>query len=163
MSDIHKFLNEHDIEYDHFDHPAVFTCEQAKELVPDDMPGADTKNLFLRNKNGKRHILVTIGYDKKVDLKALSKLLDAKNLSFGSPERLQKYLGITPGAVSILALLNDHDHEVEFFMDEDLWKEESFRVHPLVNTASLAISRGGIEDFLKATGHVLQIVKVPCG
>jgi len=161
MSDIHQFLEEHSIAYQHFDHSAVFTCEQAQELIPDDIPGADTKNLFLRDKKGKRHILVTVGYEKKVDLKALSELLDAKKLGFGSPERLEKYLGITPGAVSILALLNDTDHAVECYIDEDLWQHDSFRVHPLVNTASLVISREGIEKFLQATGHEYRIVKVP--
>lgn len=161
MPDIHQFLEEHGIPYEHFDHPAVFTCEQAQELISEDIPGADTKNLFLRDKNGRRHILVTVGYEKKVDLKALSELLDAKKLGFGSPERLQKYLGITPGAVSILALVNDTEHAVEFYMDEDLWKEESFRVHPLVNTASLVVPREGLEKFVQATSHELQIVKVP--
>jgi len=161
MTDIYDFLSSNDIEYEKFDHPAVFTCEQAQELIPDDIPGADTKNLFLRDKKGKRHILVTVGYEKKVDLKALSELLDAKKLGFGSPERLEKYLGITPGAVSILALLNDTDHAVECYIDEDLWQHDSFRVHPLVNTASLVISREGIEKFLQATGHEYRIVKVP--
>jgi len=161
MPDIHQFLQDHGIPYGHYDHPAVFTCEQAQELIPEDIPGADTKNLFLRDKKGRRHILVTVGYEKQVDIKALSELLDAKKLGFGSPERLQKYLGITPGAVSILALVNDTEHAVEFYMDEDLWREESFRVHPLVNTASLVISREGLAQFLEATGHELRIVKLP--
>lgn len=161
MSNIHKFLEDHGIIYEHYDHPAVFTCEQAQELLSDDIPGADTKNLFLRDKKGKNHILVTVGYDKTVDLTALSEMLGLKKLGFGSPDRLQKYLGITPGAVSILALMNDHDHEVEFFMDEDLWKHDSFRVHPLVNTASLVIRKEGIAKFLEGTGHELHIVQIP--
>lgn len=161
VSVIDSFLTKHGIEFEHYDHPAVFTCEQAQELLPDDIPGADTKNLFLRDKKGKKHILVTVGYDKTVDLMALSELVGLKKLGFGSPDRLQKYLGITPGAVSILALMNDHDHEVEFYMDEDLWKHDSFRVHPLVNTSSLVVSREGIEKFLAATGHELHIVQVP--
>lgn len=161
MQDIYAFLTEHGISYEQYEHPAVFTCEQAQELLPDDIPGADTKNLFLRDKNGRKHILVTVGYDKKVDLHALSEMLELKKLGFGSQERLLKYLGITPGAVSILALINDSDHEVEFYMDEELWKNDSFRVHPLVNTASLVIDKEGIEKFIQATGHEVRVVQIP--
>lgn len=159
--DIHKFLDDAGIAYEHYDHPAVFTCEEAQELLPDDIPGADTKNLFLRDKKGKRHILVTVGYDKSVDLKALSDLLDAKKLGFCSEERLMEHLGITPGSVSILALVNDADHNVECYIDEELWQADSFRVHPLINTASLVMSRDGIQQFAKATGHDLRVIKVP--
>lgn len=161
MSEIHKFLDSIGVTYEHHDHPAVFTCEQAQELVPEDIGGADTKNLFLRDKKGRRHILVTVGYDKNVDLKALGDVLDAKKLGFCSEERLMEHLGITPGSVSILALFNDKQHAVECYVDTDLWKEESFRVHPLVNTASLVVSREGIEKFTQATGHELHIVDVP--
>ena len=160
MTDIHAFLDEHGITYEHHDHPAVFTCEEAQELVPD-IGGADTKNLFLRDKNGKRHILVTVGYEKQVDLKGLSELLEAKKLGFCSEERLMKHLGITPGSVSVLALVNDKETAVEFYIDEELWKEDSFRVHPLVNTASLVVPKEGIEKFLQATGHELRVLDVP--
>jgi len=161
MRDIHAFLSDNGIAYEHYDHPAVFTCEQAQELVPEDIPGADTKNLFLRDKKGANHILVTVGFDKTVDLHSLSEMLGLKKLGFGSPERLQKYLGITPGSVSILALIHDTDHHVQCFVDEDLWKNDSFRVHPLVNTASLVIRREGIEKFLEVTGHELHVVQIP--
>jgi Ala-tRNA(Pro) deacylase len=160
MKDIHTFLDSLGIAYEHYNHPAVFTCEQAKELTLD-IPGADTKNLFLRDKNAKRHFLVTVGHEKKVDLRALSELLNVQKLSFGSPERLMKYLGVEPGSVTILGLMNDTDHTVEFFVDEDVWQAESFRVHPLVNTASLVISKQGIEKFLQTTGHELQVLNVP--
>lgn len=161
MSQIHAFLDSHGITYKHHDHPAVFTCEEAQELVPEGIGGADTKNLFLRDKKGKRHILVTVGYQKTVDLKALSDVLDAKKLGFCSEERLKEHLGITPGSVSILALFNDKKHAVECYIDSDLWNKDSFRVHPLVNTASLVISREGIEAFIKATGHELKVIDVP--
>lgn len=161
MIDISAFLNDHSILFERFDHPAVFTCEQAKKIIPDDMPGTDTKNLFLRDEDGKRHFIVMVGHEKRVDLRALSTLLGVKRLSFGSPERLQEYLGITPGAVSILGLVNDVHHAVECFIDEALWKNTAFRVHPLVNTASFIISREGIETFMKAVGHPLSVIAVP--
>ena len=72
-----------------------------------------------------------------------------------------KHLGITPGSVSVLALVNDKENAVEFYIDEELWKEDSFRVHPLVNTASLVVPKEGIEKFLQATGHELRVLDVP--
>mgnify|MGYP001070242727 CR=1 FL=1 len=73
--DIYAFLSEHEIEYERHDHPPVFTVEEALRLVPR-LPAAKTKNLFVRDKKGRRHVLVVVGYDKTVDLKALAKLCD---------------------------------------------------------------------------------------
>ena len=160
-SHVHQFLDKHGIAYEHHDHPPVFTCEEAQELVPDDIGGADTKNLFLRDKKGNNHILVTVGYDKNVDLKALSELVELKKLGFGSPERLEKYLGIKPGSVSLLALVNDSEHEVTCYVDSALWESESFRVHPLRNDASLVVTKAAVEQFLVATGHELHLIDVP--
>ena len=101
--DIYPFFAKHGIGYERHDHPAVFTCEEADRLVPP-LPGAKTKNLFLRDKKGRRHFLVTVGNEKTDDIKALSSLLDANRLSLASPERLKKYLGVDPGSVSMLGI-----------------------------------------------------------
>ena len=158
--DIYQFLAEHDIAYQRYDHPPVYTCEEAEWLVPD-MPAAKTKNLFLRDRKGRRHFLVVVGYEKSVDLKALCPLLGVSKLGFGSPERLQRYLGVDPGSVSILGLVNDVDGEVEVIVDEDLWGAEAFRCHPLVNTSTLDISRDDIQRFLEITGHRGRVLNVP--
>jgi len=160
MLDIYSFLESNGINYERFDHPAVFTCEEAERLVPQ-MPGAHTKNLFLRDRKGVRNILVVVGYEKSVDLKKLKDVLDVDKLSFASPERLQECLGLDPGSVSLLGLINDSDHAVELVIDESIWKAESILCHPLVNTATLVISREGIEKFLQVTGHEPTIVNVP--
>src|SRR5450759_1931534 len=120
MPDIYEFLDGHGIAYQRCDHPAVFTVAEMKRLVPP-LDGAHTKNLFLRDKKGRRHVLVVVGSDKQVDIKALSAALGLDHLSSGSPERLRKYLGIEPGSVSLLALLNDIKREVEVFIDRELW------------------------------------------
>jgi Ala-tRNA(Pro) deacylase len=96
-----------------------------------------------------------------VDLKALSPLLGVSKLGFASPARLQRYLGVDPGAVSILGLVNDADQEVEVIVDKDLWGAEVFRCHPLVNTSTLDISRDGVQRFIEITGHRLRILDVP--
>ncbi|MDO8649658.1 MAG: prolyl-tRNA synthetase associated domain-containing protein [Candidatus Peregrinibacteria bacterium] len=161
MPDIESFLRAHQIDFQRFDHVAVFTCEEAERVLPP-MPGsADTKNLFLRDKPGKRHILVSVGHKKQVDLKALSDVLGTKGLSFASPDRLMEYLKLTPGSVTLLGLMNDPEHRVEVVIDEELWRSEALRCHPLVNTATLVIPRDGIERFLQATGHSVRICDVP--
>jgi len=160
MGDIYSFLDQNGITYERFDHPAVFTCEEAARLKVD-IPGGSTKNLFLRDKKGKSNILVVVGHEKKVDLKELASLLNVDKISFASPERLKKYLGVDPGAVTLLGLINDKDRCVEVVFDEDVWKEDQLQCHPLVNTATLVISHEGIEFFLKETGHEYRIIAVP--
>ena len=158
--DIYDFLRVHDVHYQKFDHPAVFTCEEAERLLPT-MPGMHTKNLFLRDKPGKRHILVSVPYEKRVDIRPLGAMLEAKDLSFASPDRLKKYLGVDPGSVTILGLINDSDHAVEVIIDEELWKADAVGCHPLVNTGTLVIPHDSLETFLKATGHVWEVIDVP--
>ena len=160
MTDIYKFLDSINVSYERFDHPAVYTVSEAKKLSPE-MDGASTKNLFLRDKKGIRHFLVVLPQDKQVDLKELSYKLEASRLSFASPDRLNKYLGIEPGSVSILALLNDPEKTVEVFVDNELWNAEIILCHPLVNTSTLAITRDGIKQFLEKTGHNLMLVEIP--
>ncbi len=159
--DIYAFLTEHGIAYQRFDHAAVFTCEQALELrMP--LPGKETKNLFLRDKKGKRHFLVTVGHEKQVDLKALTDVLQVQQgLSFASPDRLKTHLGVEPGSVTLLGLVNDAAHAVEVIIDQAVWDANAICSHPLVNTATLAIPHAGLEAFLQATGHSWKVLDVP--
>jgi len=160
MSDIFEFLGANGIAHTRTDHPAVFTVEESKRLVPA-LPATQTKNLFLRDQKGIRHFLVVVGHDKHVDLKALAPVVRATKLSLGSPERLLTHLGIEPGSVSLLALVNDRNRRVEVFIDRELWQAEALACHPLVNTATLVIAHEGIVRFLQATGHEAHIITVP--
>ncbi len=155
-----NFLEEQDIRYQREDHQPVFTVEESKALNLE-LQGGATKNLFLRDKKGKRHFLLSVEQGKQVNLKQLPALLDSSKLSFGSPERLWKYLGILPGAVSLLALINDCSGEVEVLIDEDLWEKEMILCHPLVNSSTLALHRVDLERFIHQTGHSFQLVRVP--
>ena len=94
-------------------------------------------------------------------MKELSSILEASRLSFASPDRLKTYLGIDPGSVSLLALLNDSEKKVEVFIDNELWDAETILCHPLVNTSTLAVPRDGIKQFLENTGHTLRLVEIP--
>jgi len=160
MSDFYQFLAENRIEYDRHDHPPVYTVEESKRLVPP-LPAAKTKNLFLRDKKGQRHFLVVVPADKRVNIKALPGMVGSKGLSFGSAERLKKFLGVEPGSVTLFAIFNDPDHEVELIVDESLWEAEAFQFHPLVNTSTLVISRENLELFIAKTGHEAKILNVP--
>ena len=157
---IYQFLAKNHIEYERYDHPPVFTCEEAERIVPE-LPAAKTKNLFLREKKGRYHFLVMVGYEKVVDLKALSNLLGVSSLTLASPERLRRYLVVDPGAVTILGIVNDVNNEVEVILDEDLWSSKAFRCHPLVNTSTLVISKENLERFLDLTGHKIKILNIP--
>jgi Ala-tRNA(Pro) deacylase len=154
------FLRRHAITAARHEHPAVMTVEESERLVPQ-LPGAKTKNLFLRDKKGQRHFLVTAPHDKAVRLDALGELLGAGRLSFASPERLQKHLGLLPGAVSLLGLVNDPSGSVEFVIDRSLWEADAVHAHPLVNTATMIVPHADLERFLAATGHPPRVIELP--
>jgi Ala-tRNA(Pro) deacylase len=158
--DLAAFLAHHGIEMQRFEHPPVMTVEESERLVPR-LPGAKTKNLFLRDKRGAQHFLVTVPHNLAVDLIALGVQLGAGRLGFASAERLMKYLGITPGSVSLLALVNDTAHAVEFVIDQRLWHADVVHAHPLVNNATMVIPHAELERFLAATGHSVRIIEVP--
>ena len=160
MTDIITFLTENSIDYQRFDHPPVYTVADVHRLTPD-LPGAKTKNLFFRDSRKDRHFLVVVPSDGRVDMKALPGVLGCDRVSFGSPKRLKRYLGIEPGSVSILAIVNDPQNAVEVVIDQKLWESDAFQFHPLTNTSTLVISRMGITRFLSATGHEPMIASVP--
>ena len=159
-ADLDAFLARYGIALRRVDHPPVMTVEESERLVPP-LPGVKTKNLFLRDKRGARHFLVTVPHELAVDLNALGERLRAGRLGFASAERLLKLLGITPGSVSLLALVNDTAHSVEFIIDRRLWEACAVHAHPLVNSATLVIPHAELERFLKATGHAVRIIDVP--
>lgn len=159
MQDIYSFLKDNSIDYLQFTHPAVFTCEEASRLCPL-MPGKATKNLFLYSKQKDQYFFVVIGNDKSVDLKKLKMLLNVSHFSFASEEQLKKYIGVEPGSVTILGLINDTEHKVSVFIDTPLCGN-ALQCHPLVNTATLVINFQNIERFLELTGHTYQCIDVP--
>jgi len=132
-------------------HQPLRTVADAKRLRVS-LPGAHTKNLFLRNKKG--HMwLVTCLEDRSLDLKALARSIGARQLSFGSSERLMQYLGIIPGAVSPFALLNDKTAAVTVVLDSALRELTPLNIHPLDNSQTTTISCEDTVRFLNHIGH----------
>src|SRR5207237_6026491 len=136
MSDIYGVLDSLYIPYERYDHAPVFTCDEADAAVPNHA-AVQTKNLFLRDKRGRRHMLLVTSCAKPVDIKRFAAQIDADHLSFGSPERLAKYLGVTPGSVTVLGLMHDTTRAVELYVDADVWSTPAWRCHPLVNSVTL--------------------------
>lgn len=158
MKDIYQVLDQLGIEYVRHNHPAVFTVAESKKIGFRSEKGGDTKNLFLRNKKGDVHYLVSIGHNKKADLADLRKKLGESKLSFASPERLMAKLGLTPGSVSLLGLINNAEHDVIVILDKELWGNPVICCHPNVNTATLEIKREDLQKFFEHCGNEVRVL-----
>jgi Ala-tRNA(Pro) deacylase len=148
-------LDELGLAHNTVEHAPVFTVEQAK-AHRGALPGHHIKNLFLRNKKEQMWLVVALE-DRAIDLKRLGELLGAGRLSFGSPERLGKYLGVEPGSVTPFAVINDSEHKVTLVLDEGLraglQADGPINAHPLANNMTSAISLADLLRFFEATGH----------
>jgi len=139
-------------------HPPVFTVEQAKALRGE-IAGCHTKSLFLRNKKGAMW-LVICPEDQPVDLKALGAQLGAGRFSFCSKERLMKYLGLIPGAVTPFGVFNDKGRKVHVVLDRKMFENEPLNFHPLDNSMTTSISGDDLIRFLEAENHPPQIIAI---
>jgi Ala-tRNA(Pro) deacylase len=147
------------IAYTRHEHPPVPTVEEAAKYWSA-IDATHCKNLFLRNQKGNRHYLVIVEHSKKVDLRQAADQIGDGKLSFGSPERLAKYLGLTPGSVSPFGLINDRDHSVRVVVDRDLKSAERLSFHPNINTVTLTVSVADFFRFLDACGNSVRYVTV---
>jgi Ala-tRNA(Pro) deacylase len=154
-----NYLDRSGLSYQRVEHPPVYTCEQADRYRPP-LPAASTKNLFLRDRQSRYYLLMTY-CEKPVDMKALGQGMGVTKLHFGAEDKLFEMLGVTPGAVSLLGLVNDVQHQVRLLVDIELWEEEHFLCHPLVNTATLLLERADLLRFFELTGHEPVVVEVP--
>ena len=133
------------------DPPPVFTVAESTELH-DRMPGGHTKNLFLKDAKGALFLLIAESH-AEIELKTLHKRLGCKRLSFGKPDLLMEKLGVSPGSVTALSVINDTAGDVTVFIDQTLLGFETINCHPLENTATTAIGREDLLRFLEACGH----------
>lgn len=141
-------------------HPPVFTVAEAKRHRGH-IPGVHTKNLFLRNKKG-RMWLVVCHQDRQVDLRWLAgRLGSTSRLSFGSPERLMRYLGVIPGAVNPFAVINDGQRAVTVVVDRAILGDEPLNFHPLDNARTTTINPEDFLRFLEAEGHPPILIDFP--
>jgi Ala-tRNA(Pro) deacylase len=144
------------IEHRTLEHAAVFRVGEGDHIKAA-LPGGHTKNLFLKDAKDQLW-LVSALQDAAIDLKALPAAIGSARLSFGSAERLEAALGVTPGSVTAFALINDPDHRVRFVLDAGLAAADPVNFHPLTNTATTAISQADFRRFLAALGAQPLIV-----
>lgn len=149
-ADLIAFFDAHGIAHSTLDHPAVFRVGEGEEIKKG-LPGAHTKNLFLKDPKG-RLWLISAADTTQIDLKRLHHVIGAARLSFGSAELLEETLGVTPGSVTAFSLINDPAHRVAFVLDRVLAEAEDVNFHPLVNTATTTIDAEGLRRFLRALG-----------
>ena len=138
------------------DHPAVFRVEEGLELKAH-MPGVHTKNLFLKDKKG-RLWLISAAQDTVIDLKNTHRVIGSDRLSFGNETLLWRHLGVRPGSVTALGLVNDPQQDVTFILDARLWQADTVNFHPLENTATTALSQSAFRAVLEALGRTPFVV-----
>ncbi|MPZ30414.1 MAG: prolyl-tRNA synthetase associated domain-containing protein [Rhodospirillales bacterium] len=141
------------------EHPPVFTVEEAKALRGN-LPGHHIKNLFLRNRKEEMWLVVALE-DRAIDLKRLGEVLGAGRLSFGSADRLKRTLGVEPGSVTPLSLVNDEANAVRLVLDRGIADGGPVNAHPLVNTMTTALAPADLLRFFEATSHTPRWLDFP--
>lgn len=163
---VYDLLDSLGVKYQRIDHEAAMTMEACEEIDRTLSEGEENgvaicKNLFLCNRQATDFYLLLIPGDKPFKTKYLSAQIGSSRLSFAKPEYMEKYLDITPGSVSIMGLMNDHEKKVQLLIDEDVLKDEYFGCHPCINTSSLKIrTKDLVEKIIPAMGYDPKIVKL---
>lgn len=153
-----EYLDTNGFVYQRLEHPAVFTCAEAEAHHPD-LEAVHTKNLFLCDKKARRFFLAVTACEKTVNLDSLAETFGISHIRFGSEENLLRLLGVTRGSVTMMALANDPGHQVELWLDEEIWGGEYFLSHPMVNTATLVLAKSELMRFFELTGHTPRLFR----
>lgn len=154
--EIYNYLKENNIKYEIDEHKAVYNMEELKDIVLK-YPESDAKNIFVRDDKKRNYYLITTKGDKKVDLKDFKNKYNTRSLSFASETDLMNILGLIPGAVTPLGLLNDKDLKVEFYLDS-YFKDKIIGVHPNDNTATVCMSSSDLIEIIKEHGNKVNII-----
>ena len=144
--------------YQRIDHEAAMTME-ACAAIDEILDATICKNLLLCNRQCTDFYLLMIPGNKTFKTSVLSKQIGSSRLSFAGAEYMEQFLDITPGSVSVLGLMNDHEGRVHLLIDEDVLKGEFFGCHPCINTSSLRLKTEDlVNKVIPAMGHELRIV-----
>ena len=156
-AEVLSYLNDLNIPYDLYEHPPVPTVEEA---LPNwrDIDSAHCKNLFFRNHKGNRHFLVILDHRRQLNIKDLEQKLKQGKISFASPKRMERYLGLGAGSVSAFGIINDHDNHIHLFIDEALQSATRISFHPNENNATLVISFASFLRFLESSRNSYEFI-----
>lgn len=152
-------LTEARIAYQVHEHPAVFTVAESA-AIKTDINCLHTKNLFLKDASG-AFFLLTVPADARIDLKRVHPLLQCRRFSFGKPDAMEALIGVTPGSVTPLAMINADVGAITLVLDEALAVDQPVGVHPLRNTATMVLKGTDILAAAKTWGHDPRVVDLP--
>ena len=163
------YLRGHGIPFTNYNHPEGKTIEEAKRWWKDD-GSMHCKNLFFRNHKGNKHYLVCFDCEHDLAIHDLEHKLKESlqsrglpscgKLSFASPERMMKYLGLEPGSVSPFGLINDQNHEVYLFLDENIKNAPTLSFHPNDCRGTVVIKNEDFQRYLKAVGNDFEYIRL---
>ena len=157
-AETYEFLNKSGVNYEITEHKAVFNMDELGEVkLP--YPEFDAKNLFVRDDKRQNYYLITVKGDKRVNLKEFRKKYGLRNLSFASAEELMKIMGLTPGSVTPLGLLNDEEHIVKFYLDSE-FNGTLIGVHPNDNTATVWLKSEDLIKIIKEHGNEVSLAEI---
>ena len=156
----YDLLDSLNVHYQRIDHEAAMTME-ACAAVDEALGATICKNLLLCNRQCTQFYLLLIPGDKPFKTSVLSKQIGSSRLSFADAEYMERFLDITPGSVSVLGLMNDHDHRVQLLIDEDLLHTDRIGCHPCINTSSLRLKTSDLmEKIIPAMHHTPTVLAV---
>lgn len=156
---LYRDLTEAEVAYNVHEHPAVFTVEESRSIKTD-IECLHTKNLFLKDAGG-AFFLLTVPAEARIDLKRVHPLLACRRLTFGKPDAMEALIGVTPGSVTPLAMINAEVGAITLVMDEALAVDQPVGVHPLRNTATMVLNGTDILTAARGWGHDLRVVDLP--
>jgi Ala-tRNA(Pro) deacylase len=156
---VYETLDQLEISFDYYEHPPAPTVEIAMQYWKD-LDAQHCKNLFFRNHKGNKHFLVILDCHYQLNIRDLEQRLKQGKLTFASPERMMRYLSITPGSVSPFGLIHDQTNHVHVFLDKNLQKADRISFHPNDNSASLVIPFSGFMKFLESSGNTFEFLEL---
>ena len=158
---VYDLLDSLGISYERVDHAPAMTMEVCT-AIDEVLEATICKNLLLCNRQGTAFYLLMLPGNKVFKTSVLSKQIGSSRLSFASAEAMEQFLDITPGSVSVLGLMNDHENRVQLLMDKDILEGEYFGCHPCINTSSLRLKTADlIERIIPAMHHEPIFVELP--
>ena len=156
--EIYQFLTDHSIPYETTEHGAVYNMEELADVeLP--YPEWDAKNLFVRDDKKQNYYLITVRGDKRVNLKEFRRAHSLRNLSFASADDLFEIMGLTPGSVTPLGLLNDENRRVRFYLDSE-FNGNLIGVHPNDNTATVWLRSSDLMSLVKEHGNEAAFAEI---
>ena len=157
--EVYEFLQAQGVTYEVTEHKAVYNMDELAEVeLP--YPEADAKNLFVRDDKKSSYYLITVRGSKRVDLQEFRKVYGTRRLSFASAEDLERLLGLFPGSVTPLGLLNNTEKNVKLFLDSDFTDDDLIGVHPNENTATVWLKAGDLVRLIREHGNEVEAVEL---